>query len=76
MQRQAALTLAIASKPDVLLLDEAFDGLDAVMRQALKHILTEEVVDRELTVIISSHNLRELEDFAIMSGYCIAEGLF
>ena len=75
MQRQAALTLAIASKPDVLLLDEAFDGLDPVMRQALKHILTEEVVDRELTVIISSHNLRELEDFCDHVGLLHRGGL-
>lgn len=63
MQRQAALQLAIATSPSLLLLDEAFDGLDPVMRQVLKRILAGEVADRNLTVIISSHNLRELEDF-------------
>ncbi|MGI6546266.1 MAG: ABC transporter ATP-binding protein [Fastidiosipilaceae bacterium] len=63
MQRQAELILAISTSPDLLLLDEAFDGLDPVMRQVLKRILAKEVADRGLTVIISSHNLRELEDF-------------
>ena len=63
MQRQAALILALSTKPRVLLLDEIFDGLDPVIRQLLKQIISEEVVNSNLTVLIASHNLRELEDF-------------
>lgn len=62
MQRQVLLILALTTRPDYLFLDEAFDGLDPVMRLTLKRILGEEVASRQMTVIISSHNLRELED--------------
>lgn len=62
MKRQAAIILALSVSPDVLLLDEAFDGLDPIMRLALKRILAQEMVNREMSVVISSHNLRELED--------------
>ena len=61
MQRQAALITAIASSPKYLLLDEAFDGLDAVMRKVLKSILIEASEERSLTTVISSHNLKDLE---------------
>lgn len=63
MQRQAALICALASMPDYLLLDEVFDGLDPVMRQLLKRVISEQVSERDMTVMIASHNLRELEDF-------------
>ena len=63
MQRQAALICALAAQPDYLLLDEIFDGLDPVMRQLLKRIVSGEVAQRDMTVIVASHNLRELEDF-------------
>lgn len=63
MQRQAALIAALATMPDVLLLDEVFDGLDPVMRRLLKRVLAGAVADRRMTVLIASHNLRELEDF-------------
>ena len=62
MKRQAAIILAIAAQPDYLLLDEAFDGLDAVMRKVLKNILIEGADERRMTTVIASHNLRELED--------------
>ena len=62
MQRQAALMLALSVKPKYLLLDEAFDGLDPVMRAVLKAILIEGMENSNMTAIISSHNLRELED--------------
>ena len=62
MQRQAALLCALGARPTHLLLDEIFDGLDPVMRQLLKRILSGEVADRGMTVVIASHNLRELED--------------
>lgn len=63
MQRQAALICALATMPDVLLLDEVFDGLDPVMRQLLKRLISDQVAERNMTVVIASHNLRELEDF-------------
>lgn len=62
MQRQAALIMAIASSPKYLLLDEAFDGLDPVIRKVLKSILIEGAENRSMTTVIASHNLRELED--------------
>lgn len=62
MQRQAALINALAAQPDYLLLDEIFDGLDPVMRQLLKKLLSSDVSERGMSVVIASHNLRELED--------------
>lgn len=63
MRRQAALILALASAPEYLLLDEAFDGLDPVIRHAVRRIISDMISEHNITVIISSHNLRELEDF-------------
>lgn len=63
MQRQAALICALSCMPKYLLLDEVFDGLDPVMRQLLKRIISDQVAERGMTVVIASHNLRELEDF-------------
>lgn len=63
MRRQAYIALALAVKPKYLLLDEAFDGLDPLSRMKFKQALIR-LVDKEgTTVIISSHSLRELEDF-------------
>ena len=62
MQRQAALILALSTNPKYLLMDEAFDGLDVVMRRVLANIVMESVEKRGTTVIIASHNLRELEN--------------
>ncbi len=62
MRRQAALILALSCQPKYLLLDEAFDGLDPVLRLTLRKIMADDVAQRGMTVIISSHNLRELED--------------
>ncbi len=62
MQRQAALILALACCPQYLLLDEIFDGLDPVIRQLLKKLLMDDVAARGMTVVIASHNLRELVD--------------
>ncbi|MDE8049012.1 ABC transporter ATP-binding protein [Erysipelothrix rhusiopathiae] len=62
MKRQVSLLLALASKPKILLLDEAFDGFDPIMRFRIKQLLGEMILDHNSTVIISSHNLRELED--------------
>ncbi|MEE3449694.1 MAG: ABC transporter ATP-binding protein [Acutalibacteraceae bacterium] len=62
MQRQAALILALSTCPKYLLLDEIFDGLDPVVRQLIKKLLAEMVAEYNATIIIASHNLRELED--------------
>ena len=62
MQKQAAFLLAICCKPEVLILDEPVDGLDPVMRRQIWSILMAEVSENQMTVLVSSHNLRELED--------------
>jgi len=62
MKRQAAIILALATKPRYLLLDEAFDGLDPTMRDLVRKILARDIAERNTTVVISSHSLRELED--------------
>ena len=62
MKRQVSLLLGLCCMPDVLLLDEAFDGLDPVIRGAVKKLLADDIANRETTILITSHNLRELED--------------
>ena len=62
MQKQAAFHLTVCTRPEVLILDEPVDGLDPVMRRQVWSLLLSEVAQRETTVLISSHNLRELED--------------
>ena len=62
MQKQVAFWLAICCKPEILILDEPVDGLDPVMRRQIWSILLAEVSERQMTVLVSSHNLRELED--------------
>ena len=62
MQKQAAFQLTLCTRPDVLVLDEPVDGLDPVMRRQVWNLILAEVTQRETTVLISSHNLRELED--------------
>ena len=62
MQKQAAFHLTLASRPDVLILDEPVDGLDPVMRRQVMSLILSDVAEYGTTVLISSHNLRELED--------------
>ena len=62
MQKQAAFHLAICCRPDVLILDEPVDGLDPVMRRQVLNLILSDVAQNGTTVLISSHNLRELED--------------
>lgn len=62
MQKQAAFLLSLCTKPDMLILDEPVDGLDPVMRRQVWSLILADVAQREATVLISSHNLRELED--------------
>ena len=62
MQKQAAFWLTMSCMPEVLVLDEPVDGLDPVMRRQVWSLLLGDVADRGTTVLVSSHNLRELED--------------
>ena len=62
MQKQAAFQLTLCCRPDVLVLDEPVDGLDPVMRRQVMSLILSDVAERGTTVLISSHNLRELED--------------
>lgn len=61
-KKQAAFVLAISVQPRVLLLDEIVDGLDAVIKRKFWDVLIQEVMDNEMTVIISSHDLKELDN--------------
>ena len=62
MQKQAAFWLTMCCMPDYLILDEPVDGLDPVMRRQVWNLLLGDVAERGTTVLVSSHNLRELED--------------
>ncbi len=62
MKRQAAIVLALACRPKYVFFDETFDGLDPVMRNAVKKLIAAEVLESNTTAIITSHSLRELED--------------
>lgn len=62
MQKQVAFWLTMCTMPDYLVLDEPVDGLDPVMRRQVWSVIMNDVVERGTTVLVSSHNLRELED--------------
>lgn len=62
MQKQAAFLLSICTRPEVLILDEPVDGLDPVMRRQVWSLLMQDVAACGATILVSSHNLRELED--------------
>lgn len=62
MQKQSAFWLAMCMNPEILILDEPVDGLDPVMRRQIWSIIMMDVSERNTTVLVSSHNLRELED--------------
>lgn len=62
MQKQVAFWLALSTMPDYMILDEPVDGLDPVMRRQVWSLLMGDVAERGTTVLVSSHNLRELED--------------
>ncbi len=62
MQKQVAFWLGLCVKPDIMVLDEPVDGLDPVMRRNVWRLMLQAVEEREMTVLVSSHNLRELED--------------
>lgn len=62
MKKQVSILLGLCAGTKYLLCDETFDGLDPVVRQAVKSLIAAEITERDFTPIISSHNLRELED--------------
>lgn len=69
MQKQAAFLLAMCMRPKILVLDEPIDGLDPVMRRQVWQVLLAEVDKHKMTVMVSSHNLRELEDVCDHVGF-------
>lgn len=62
MKKQLSVILGLCANTDYIFCDETFDGLDPVMRQAVKSLFANDMAERNLTPIIASHNLRELED--------------
>lgn len=72
MKRKTSLLFALSIRPNLLLLDEAYDGLEPIARLRFKRVLTDLTMDEKLSVIIASHNLKELEDicdsFGILNG--------
>ncbi len=62
MKRQAIVITGLAAGTDYLLLDEAFDGLDPTMRIIVKRMIVDAMLDRQLTAVISSHNLKEINE--------------
>mgnify|MGYP002626604255 CR=1 FL=1 len=62
MQKQVIFWISLCCRPDLLILDEPVDGLDPLMRRQIWSLIMSETSEREMTVLISSHNLRELED--------------
>ena len=69
MQKQAQFLLSLCTRPDVMILDEPIDGLDPIMRRKVWGWRLKDVADRQMTVLVSSHNLRELE------GICDSVGI-
>ena len=69
MKKQAAFWLALSLRPEVLVLDEPVDGLDPVMRRQVWSLLLSDVAERGTSVLVSSHNLRELEDVCDRVGF-------
>ena len=68
MRRQAAVICGLACQPEYLLLDEAFDGLDPTMRIIVKKMLVDSMLDANMTAVISSHNLKEIDEFCDKAG--------
>lgn len=64
LKRQSALILGFSCKPKLLMMDESFDGLDPKVRLTLKKEMVKSVEDNDMSIIISTHNIREIEDIA------------
>lgn len=68
MKRQAAVICGISACPEYLFLDEAFDGLDPAMRDRVRKMMINAMCDYSMTIVVSSHNLREVEEFCDTAG--------
>ena len=68
-QKRAQICLGLALNPRVLLCDETFDGLDPVMRESFKRVLSQETVDRGLITVLAGHNQQEMEDICDSVGF-------
>ena len=75
MKKQLSILLALSAGTRYVLLDETFDGLDPLVRQAMKSLFANEIVSRGLTPVLSSHNLREIEDICDSIGLLHQGGL-
>ena len=75
MKRQVALICAICTNCDYMFFDETFDGLDPVIRNYLKKIIVDQMSKKETTIIMTSHNLRELEDICDNVGLLYKGGI-
>ena len=75
MKRQCALICAIATNSDYMFFDETFDGLDPIIRNLIKKIIVKQMETKETTVIMTSHNLRELEDICDNLGLLYKGGI-
>ena len=75
MKRQTALLCALSTNADYMFFDETFDGIDPVVRNFLKKVIAEQMQKKETTIIMTSHNLRELEDFCDNLGLLYKGGI-
>ena len=75
MKRQTALVLALSTNAEYMFFDETFDGIDPVVRNLIKKIIAEKMEDKGCTIIVSSHNLRELEDICDNLGLLYKGGI-
>lgn len=75
MKRQTALLCALSTNADYMFFDETFDGVDPVVRNFLKKVIAEQMQKKETTIIMTSHNLRELEDFCDNLGLLYKGGI-
>lgn len=75
MKRQCALICAIATNADYMFFDETFDGIDPVIRNVLKKIIAKQMEDKKTTIVMTSHNLRELEDICDNLGLLYKGGI-
>ena len=75
MKRQTALICALATNADYMFFDETFDGIDPVIRNYMKKVIAEQMEKKETTIIMTSHNLRELEDICDNLGLLYKGGI-
>ena len=76
MKRQCALICALATKCKYMFFDETFDGLDPVIRNTMKKIIAKQMEEENTTIVMTSHNLRELEDICDNLGLLYKGGIF